>query len=65
MDIIVSGKYSVLSYRHMKDLVPFCQRSVWDHGSDIENVYASEDKKEEEKEYYDSNQAMTMFLADA
>ena len=51
----------MLSYGHMLELLPICQRSVWDQGSDIENREASED---EEGENYNSNQEYAMLLAD-
>ena len=61
-DIIISGKLSILSYGHMLNLLPICQRSVWDQRSDIENREASDDKEEEV--HYDSDQEYAMLLAD-
>ena len=61
-DIIISGKLSILSYGHMLKLLPICQRSVWDQGSDIENRVASEEDKEEDQ--YESDQEYAMLLAD-
>ena len=63
MDILINGKYSVLSNRYLNKIAIFCKKSVWDDGSDKENNYSSKNSNEDEG--YDSDQYRAMYYKNA